>query len=757
MGAGVAMLTITEVLPHLHGAQSRGNGTWVALCPAHDDRNPSLSIRAGDDGRALIHCHAGCTFDAVVAALGLRTNGNGAGHVTARPSSPAKQPRRAAAGRVVATYDYRAADGALLFQKLRYEPKTFKVRRPDGRGGWAWGLGDVRPVLYRLPELTDPANDWQPVHICEGEKDAERVAALGLIATCNHDGAAVAGARPKWRAEYNGFLSGRVVYILADNDDAGQAHAEAVASALYGTARTVKIVALAGLAKHGDVSDWLDAGHTCDELERACLLTPQWERPTAAGALPLGDNGDGDGHGNTHGPSVAAARRPRTDDIGNAERFVAQHSDDVRYDHSSRHWLIWTGTHWRRDDAGAVRELAKQTARRIYAEAAQAANSGQDARATVLSKWAGASAGERRLGAMVNMAATDPAVAVTAAQLNRGDLLLNVQNGTINLATGELRPHDRADLLTYALPVAYDPAATCPTWLRFLGRVAPGLGDYLARAVGYTLSGTAAEQCLLFLYGRGANGKTTFIETIAAIMGDLGHKARAAALMAEAAERIPNEIAALAGKRFVVASELADGGRLNEGLVKDLTGNDAISARFLYGESFTFRPSFVLWLYGNHRPVIVGTDDGIWRRVHLVPFTIQIPAAERDPALPAKLRAELPGILLWAVRGWRDYQARGLGAPEAVTAATADYRAESDILGHFLAERCVVGPTTSARAGELYAEYARWAEASGLRAQSSVKFAAALAERGFAKLPRSNRGNVWQGVGLMAAAEDEGG
>ena len=749
-------MTITEVLPHLHGTQSRGNGAWVALCPAHDDRNPSLSVKTGDDGRALIHCHAGCSFEAIVAALGLGVNGNGAGHVTARPSLPAKEPRRAAAGRIVATYDYRAADGALLFQKLRYEPKTFKLRRPDGRGGWTWGLSDIRPVLYRLPELTDPANDWQPVHICEGEKDAERVAGLGLIATCNFDGAATAGARPKWRAEYNGYLAGRVVYVLADNDNAGRAHAEAVAAALYGTARTVKIVHLSDLAEHGDVSDWLDAGHTCDELERACLLTPQWERPTGANALPLGDNGDDDDN-DAHGPSVAAAGGPRTDDIGNAERFVAQHGDNVRYNHTARHWLLWTGTHWRCDDAGAVRELAKQTARRIYAEAAQSANSGQDARAAVLSRWAGASAGERRLGAMVNMAATDPAVAVTAAQLNRGDLLLNVQNGTINLATGELRPHDQADLLTYALPVAYDPAATCPTGDRFLARGAPGLAVYLARAVGYTLSGTAVEQCLLFLYGRGANGKTTFIETIAALMGDLAHKARAAALMAEAAERIPNEIAVLAGKRFVVASELADGGRLNEGLVKDLTGNDAISARFLYGEPFTFRPSFVLWLYGNHRPVIVGTDEGIWRRVHLVPFTVQIPPAERDPALPAKLRAELPGILAWAVRGWRAHQQHGLGTPEAVTAATADYRAESDVLGHFIAEKCVVGPTTSARANELYSAYAEWAEASGLRPLSSVKFAVALAERGFIKGPRTSRGHVWQGIGLMAAAEGENG
>ena len=301
-------------------------------------------------------------------------------------------------------------------------------------------------------------------------------------------------------------------------------------------------------------------------------------------------------------PSTDGAATFKPDDIGNAERFVAQHGDNVRYNHTARHWLLWTGTHWRCDDAGAVRELAKQTARRIYAEAAQSANSGQDARAAVLSRWAGASAGERRLGAMVNMAATDPAVAVTAAQLNRGDLLLNVQNGTINLATGELRPHDQADLLTYALPVAYDPAATCPTWDRFLARVAPGLAVYLARAVGYTLSGTAVEQCLLFLYGRGANGKTTFIETIAALMGDLAHKARAAALMAEAAA-VRRTLPMIAPEFRAAQSELFGQFR-RFAIVRNGAEPVEASNVLALGAEYPDRNYVSIWL-GGHSPIVI--------------------------------------------------------------------------------------------------------------------------------------------------------
>jgi putative DNA primase/helicase len=461
------------------------------------------------------------------------------------------------------------------------------------------------------------------------------------------------------------------------------------------------------------------------------------------------DTGDHNGDGAAAGAAVF-----RLDDIGNGERFTARHGADVRYDHSTGAWFIWTGTHLRRDDDGAIMRLAKTTARSIYEEAATAARAGNDEAAGHVARWARTSAGDARLRAMLNQARVALPIAVTHDRFNAHPLLLNVQNGTIDLETCRLMPHDRADLLTYVLPVAYDPDAPSPMWCAFIDRITGGnsaLAGYLARAVGYTLSGSTAAQCLFFLYGRGANGKSTFVETIMALMGDLADKARAAVLMQDERERVPNEIAALAGRRLVVASELADGGRLNEGLVKDLTGGDTMSARFLYGEPFTFKPAFKLWLYGNHKPTITGTDDGIWRRVQLIPFTVQIPESERDPALPAKLRAELPGILAWAMRGWQEYQRDGLGMPAAVTQATADYRAESDTLGLFLAECCHMAEGATARGAELYTAYLTWAERGGLRRPlSNVRFSRALGERGFTN-GRDNRGSYWVGIGLLAA------
>ena len=458
-----------------------------------------------------------------------------------------------------------------------------------------------------------------------------------------------------------------------------------------------------------------------------------------------------------NGNGAAVAPSPvafKLDDTGNAERFTAQHGDDVRYDHSTGHWYIFVDGHWRRDDDGAIQRRAKATARAIYDEAATAAQAGNDDLAAQTAKWARAAAAEARRNAMLNLAQAELPIAITHDRLNTHDLLVNVGNGTLDLATGQLRPHDRGDLLTYVLPVAFDPAAVCPTWDTFLDRVTGGdkdLAGFLARAVGYTLSGLTTEQCLFFLHGGGANGKSTFVETIMALMGDLGHKARAQVLMQAERDRVSNEVAALAGRRLVVTSELSDGGRLDEGLVKDLTGGDSMSARFLYGEPFTFKPTFKLWLYGNHKPTIAGTDDGIWRRVRLIPFTVQIPEKERDATLPAKLRAELPGILAWAVRGWQDFQRHGLGTPAAVTQATAEYRSESDLIGNFLHERCIVQSGATARAGKLSQEYSEWAKANSLKWHlTNVRFARELKERKFTS-DHDRNGTYWQGVGILAA------
>lgn len=442
----------------------------------------------------------------------------------------------------------------------------------------------------------------------------------------------------------------------------------------------------------------------------------------------------------------------RPDDTGNAERFVAQHGNSVRFNHSTRKWMISAFSHWRVDEDAAIQRFAKATVRAIYDEAAAMANAGDDVGAATLAKWAKHSAAENRRNAMLNLAKSELPIAITHDQLNRGNHLLNVQNGTFNLLTGQLQPHNPSDLLTYVLPVEYDPAATAPIFDAFVSRIMAGdmeMVAYLARAVGYTLSGFTTAQCLFFLHGRGANGKSTLLETVSTLMGDLAHKARAQVLMQAERDRIPNEVAALAGKRLVVSSELSDGGRFNEGLIKDLTGGDTMAARFLYGEVFNFRPTFKLWLYGNHKPTINGTDDGIWRRVHLIPFDVQIPENERDPQLGRKLLGELPGILAWAIRGWNDYQQNGLQPPAKVKNATASYREESDILGKFISDRCVEDDDQKAEAGPLYAAYKEWADENGLRAHSNVRFAKLLIERGFTREKNSaTRRQEYHGIGI---------
>ncbi len=224
---------VEDVLSRIDDVRQCGPRQWIGKCPAHDDHNPSLSIGEGDDGRLLIHCYAGCAFPKILTALDRETP-----LATERPkTAKAKRETRS----IVATYDYQYPDGKLLFQKVRFEPKSFGIRRPDGRGGWIWGLGDIQPVLYRLPQLIAAETAWQPVYICEGEKDCDRLAELGLVATCNFDGAA-AGQRSKWRPEYNEYLAGRVVYILADNDDAGRAHAESIAMNLHGIAQARRAI-----------------------------------------------------------------------------------------------------------------------------------------------------------------------------------------------------------------------------------------------------------------------------------------------------------------------------------------------------------------------------------------------------------------------------------------------------------------------------------------------------------------------------------
>jgi putative DNA primase/helicase len=328
--------------------------------------------------------------------------------------------------------------------------------------------------------------------------------------------------------------------------------------------------------------------------------------------------------------------------------------------------------------------------------------------------------------------------------------------------------------------VAYDPQAACPTWERFLWRIIGGtnleddtedrgagesdnrqaaddrakrLIGFLQRAIGYSLTGETREQCLFVLHGSGANGKSTFLEVLQTLLGDYAQSTPSASLLAkDRHDGIPNDIARLRGARLVTAVEIGQGRRLNEELMKRLTGQDTITARFLHAEFFDFRAEFKLFIACNHLPTITGTDHAIWRRIRLIPFTVTIPETEQDKDLPAKLQAELPGILAWAVRGCLAWQREGLGTPEEVKQATAGYRASMDQIGRFIEECCLVSQQVRIKASELYEAYKKWCDANGEQAATLSAFGHYLEEQGFAK---HKIGTIWRlGIGLHAIPDD---
>lgn len=444
----------------------------------------------------------------------------------------------------------------------------------------------------------------------------------------------------------------------------------------------------------------------------------------------------------------AADAFPLTD-LGNAERLVADHGDALRYVPGPG-WHVWDGSRWRRDTDGAVMRRAKLTVRAMYEQAGSVEDDGARKR---LAAHARRSESEPRLRAAMALAATDEAVIAHTDELDSDPLLLNVANGTLHLHAGEIQDAEREHLITKQIPIEFNHHAKAPTWLAFLERITDGqveLIDFLQRAVGYSLTGETAEQVVFFLYGTGANGKTTFIETVRALLGEYGQQTPAETFLERRNETIPNDVARLRGARFASAVETPEGRRLNETMVKRLTGEDTISARFMRGEWFEFRPVFKAWIATNHRPDIRGTDEAIWRRIRLVPFTVTIPPAERDPRLLPKLRAELPGILAWAVEGCLAWQRDGLGDAESVTAATAEYRADMDVIGSFLEECCLLLPDVRAKAGDLYDAFTTW---SGDHTLTKTAFGRRLAERGFTR-GKFGGERWWLGIGLRYEGHD---
>jgi len=367
----------------------------------------------------------------------------------------------------------------------------------------------------------------------------------------------------------------------------------------------------------------------------------------------------------------------------------------------------------------------------IYGEAGEYEH---PAERKAIADWGKKSESEARRNSMISLAQSEPGMNLSITDFDTDQWAINCRNGTVDLRTGQLRPHERGELHMMRVPVAYDPNATYPTWEAFLARILPdpSVRRFMQRAIGYSLTGSTQEQKLFVAYGTGSNGKTTLFEAFATLLADYGQQARIETFTAKTHDGgIPNDLAAMVGARFISASESNEYVRLNTGLVKQLTGGDRIRARFLHREFFDFIPVAKFWLVTNHAPVIRDTSHGMWRRVVLIPFTEQIPDNEQDKELPVKLRAELPGILAWAVRGCLDWQREGLNPPQTVQEATQQYRAEMDTFAAFITDRCAEGRNGFVTSAMLYKAYRAWCEDTGERPDTQTAVGKRLRERGY--------------------------
>ena len=376
-------------------------------------------------------------------------------------------------------------------------------------------------------------------------------------------------------------------------------------------------------------------------------------------------------------------------------------------------------------------------------------------------RWMVASESRRSIEAMIALARGMAGIPVTPDELDTDPWLAGCPNGTLDLRTGTLRAARREDLITRRLGCAYDPDAQCPEFMAHLNRA---LGDdqealeFFIRAMGYSLTGITREECFFFLYGPGGSGKGTVTDVLFDMMGSYADVLRTESLMVRLTDSIPNDIAKLKGARLVQANETGEGRRWNEELLKNLTGRDVVTARFMRGEEFNYRPQFKLWLTGNNRPEFRTFDDAIERRLQLVPFPHKLSVEERDVEHKSRIREhELPGVLALAVRGCLEWQrARSLRAPSVVTTAVADYRELSDRIGRFLDEECEVEidvfSTLQTPARRLYGRFCKWCKENGEYADGEKRFAEKLQAKGLIKR-RSNRNKFWTGVQLI---EQEG-
>ncbi len=679
-------MTADEIAEQL-GGRASSDGSWSARCPgpvhANGDRNPSLSISAGEQGGVLLHCHAGCSTADVVAAAGLTMLDLAPPRTESADTGP------------IAVYHYTDEHGAPLFDVKRWAGKNFSqhpANGPTGKGA----MKGVRLVLYRLPAVVKAVQEGATVFVVEGEKDADNLAAAGWCATTTPMGA---GKWPKVSDHARQVLSGADVVVIADRDEAGYRHAAAVVAGLCDVAASVH---LKEPAEGKDVTDHLNAGRGVHDLVEVEPVASTVEKPPASLLLPASWS---DAHvGEAFGATIAGRWL-----------FCRQLGG----------WLQWDGRRWQLDPGEAVFEEFRQWVIAVGSQVWQSSGDSDTMKQVARYRERG------KIDAAVTIARRLDAVAATASEFDQHPHLLNVHNGVVDLRDGTLQPHDPALRFTKLAGAEYHPNAQHADVDTMLEALDPDPRAWVQRLCGAAAFGSVVDDVMAVFDGKGANGKTTLLNAVASSLGDYACPASTRLLMARGvSDEHPTLLADLFGRRLVYIEETPEGGALRMEQVKSITGGGALKARFIGKDYFEFAPSHQLIVATNHRPAVNASDYAAWRRLRLVPFTrtYRLPHEARPGDLAADrglrprlgLPAQRQAVLAWIVAGAVAWSAEGgLGPCAAIDEATSAWRRDEDVIHAWWNDRLTSGRGTPA--AELYRSFVSWCEQEGRRYVSSNK------------------------------------
>jgi putative DNA primase/helicase len=676
---GLRNLTAEQAAKELDPKYKGSGGNYSCRCPAHDDETPSLSITDMVDGGLKAHCFAGCSQEAVVAAIEAKGIAVRSSLAHSKPDATGNIRALELKGwKIAQRYHYRDEDERHLYENVRLElerdgrrHKTFRQRRPTPTG-FTESLGDVRRVPYRLHEIVRRIGE--DIHITEGEKDADTLGAFRLLSSSVAMSSTI---------DLSAF-KGRRLYIHEDNDRAGREKVLKLGKALSGIAASINVVRYPDAGDGGDVSDWLNADgatRTLEDLLERCEDSPPFA---------VSDYHDLE---KTQAAQIPEEFEALTE-VAAARMFEEAETGKRLFEHDRERWFIC-------DEAAIWREDRKRATKRALQDHCVSLNEPSFQ-------------SSRKINAVHDLAKTAPCFAVTNDELDPDPDIAGCPMGHIDLKTGNLLKGDPSRKITMSTTVT--PAAM-PTqiWDRFLMDATGNDKDlirFLRQYFGYCLSGDTREQCMLFMHGPGGSGKGTLLGTISEIFGDYGWAAPIEAF-SSGPDKHPTTFASMRGRRLVTASETEAGRKWAEARLKHITGQDRLNARFCGKDEFQYTPAFKLVISGNHAPEIENCDEAMRRRIHVVPFDRRVAREAADTQLKTKLKAEWPGILQWCIEGGLDWRQNGLVIPEKVRDATAEYFDEQDTFTQWVGLSVTFGEMHLSPANELFRSWERFSKDIG--------------------------------------------